>query len=292
MDGAGGFDAVVRRLFPGATLNGTQSLAGGVSAQVHRLDLTLEGGSKSAVVLRIHGDAPLALSADREFTLLRAVHDAGMPVPRPIDVDADGDVLGRPCLLMPFAEGTTELDDPDRCIDALAGALASIHAVPVRTLPPLPKRRDPLPDMIGFLPEGDEWRQLRAWLEQHEYTSFEGSATLLHGDFWPGNVLWRDGRIAAILDWEDAAIGDPMSDVAGACLELRYDHDVAGAARFREAYAAYRPIDPSRFALWQVYVASAAQHFMGRWGLDPDRETRMRRVALESIREAASLLMA
>jgi aminoglycoside phosphotransferase (APT) family kinase protein len=39
---------------------------------------------------------------------------------------------------------------------------------------------------------------------------------LLHGDFWPGNALWRDGALVAILDWEDAAIGDPLADVANA----------------------------------------------------------------------------
>ena len=25
---------------------------------------------------------------------------------------------------------------------------------------------------------------------------------LLHGDFWPGNILWRDGRLVAVIDWE------------------------------------------------------------------------------------------
>lgn len=292
MDAGPDFELVVRHFFPGATLHGAQPLTGGVSAQVHRLDLSLGGGSKSTVVLRVHGDDPHALSADREFALLRAAYDAGVPVPRPFGVDADGQLLDRPCVLMPFVEGTTDFVEASRCIDAMAEALASIHALPPRSLPALPERRDPLPETIGFLPDGEEWHALRGWLQRQTNTAFEGTATLLHGDFWPGNVLWRDGRIAAILDWEDAAIGDPMSDVAGACLELRYDHGVGGAARFLEAYQAHMPVDPNRLALWQIYVASAAQRFMGRWGLDPDREAHMRRVALQSIREAGSLLLA
>ena len=43
---------------------------------------------------------------------------------------------------------------------------------------------------------------------------------LLHGDYWPGNVLWEDGRLAAIIDWEDASVGDPLVDVSNARLEI------------------------------------------------------------------------
>ncbi len=39
---------------------------------------------------------------------------------------------------------------------------------------------------------------------------------LLHGDLWPGNVLWQDGRLVAVVDWEDGAVGAPLIDVASA----------------------------------------------------------------------------
>jgi aminoglycoside phosphotransferase (APT) family kinase protein len=35
---------------------------------------------------------------------------------------------------------------------------------------------------------------------------------LLHGDPNPGNYLFRESEVAAVLDWELAAIGDPRSD--------------------------------------------------------------------------------
>ena len=35
----------------------------------------------------------------------------------------------------------------------------------------------------------------------------------LHMDYWPGNVLWLDGRVSAVLDWDAAAYGDPALDV-------------------------------------------------------------------------------
>jgi aminoglycoside phosphotransferase (APT) family kinase protein len=36
--------------------------------------------------------------------------------------------------------------------------------------------------------------------------------SLLHGDYWPDNTLWRDGRLVCVIDWEDAALGDPLAD--------------------------------------------------------------------------------
>ena len=37
---------------------------------------------------------------------------------------------------------------------------------------------------------------------------------LVHLDYWHGNVLWRHGRISAVLDWDFAGYGDPGIDVA------------------------------------------------------------------------------
>ena len=195
---------------------------------------------------------------------------------------------------MAFAEGTSTISPAHEgvCIDAMARTLAKIHAFPTAGLPRLPVRRDPLPEVLAFLPEEPAWDALRAHLRARTNTAFSGSPTLLHGDFWPENVLWHDGAVAAVLDWEDAAIGDPLSDVACTRVELRYRFGTAGMQRFTRAYAAQHRVDVERLALWQVYVAAAAQRFMGGWGLAPAREAHMRTEALASIREAAAFLMA
>ena len=46
------------------------------------------------------------------------------------------------------------------------------------------------------------------------------ASALLHGDYWPGNVLWNGRRLVGVVDWEEACIGDPIADVAIARLDM------------------------------------------------------------------------
>jgi aminoglycoside phosphotransferase (APT) family kinase protein len=42
----------------------------------------------------------------------------------------------------------------------------------------------------------------------------EVKPVLVHMDYWQGNVLWHEGRISAVVDWDFGAYGDPAIDVA------------------------------------------------------------------------------
>ena len=55
---------------------------------------------------------------------------------------------------------------------------------------------------------------LTAWLAEHRPES--GPATIVHGDYRLGNVMFAPGnpaRLNSIFDWELATIGDPLADV-------------------------------------------------------------------------------
>jgi len=287
------YASIVTRLYPGAKLKAMDRLTGGVSADVHRLDLSLPDGGNISLVLRAHGASHSGHSAELEHQLLQALHRSGVPVPEPLLVDVSGSLLAVPFLVMAFVEGTSVVPSgkESQNIDLMADALANIHSMPATSLPTLPLRNDPLPDVLEYLPEGPAWQDLRAHLATQVDTAYRYSPKLLHGDFWPENLLWHNGAIAAILDWEDAALGDPLSDVACARVELRYKYGKASMERFTRTYARHHGVDRARLALWQVYVAAAAQKFMGGWGLEPAREAHMRAEALASIREAGALLM-
>jgi len=50
-------------------------------------------------------------------------------------------------------------------------------------------------------------------IDQITDTLQESPATLLHGDYWPGNILIETNSKVTIYDWEDAAIGPAVLDL-------------------------------------------------------------------------------
>lgn len=55
---------------------------------------------------------------------------------------------------------------------------------------------------------------------------------LLHADYFPGNIVLHGDAIAAVIDWERAALGDPMPDIATTRLDLRSAYGADIAERF------------------------------------------------------------
>lgn len=280
-------------------MTGACRLTGGVSADVYRLDYLDASEGPQSVVLRVHGERHGGMAAALEYALLSALFETGLPVAEPLLVDDSRTLLPYPFLVIAFVAGDSIIDAvalPQR-LDALANGLSRVHGTSLTTLPELPARLDPLPEVFEFLPSGAQWQPLETALRavnDRISTAFEGPVKLLHGDYWPENLLWRDDRLVAMLDWEDAAFGDPLSDVAGAGLELRYLFGREAMVAFIAAYERKNPalsIDPARLALWQVYVAGAAQRYMGQWGLPAKKEAHMRQEALATIADAAAVIV-
>ena len=293
-------DATIERIasqhFDDHKVTKVQRLTGGVSADVFRVDLISRAAVEQSIVLRVHGEHHSGHPAQIEFDLLRALQQSGLPVAEPLHLNTRGDLVPYPYLTMRFVAGTSDFphDAPHAYIEAMAAMLLRIHNTPTHGLPALPVRHEPLPELLDYLPQDlpgeSRWRAARKMLTGLNGGAYEGPDQLLHGDFWPANVLWRGNEVAAILDWEDAAIGDPLSDVAGCGLELRYLLGADGMARFTEAYAAQAPVDLQRLALWRAYVAAAAQHFMSNWRLPAEREAHMRSQAMATLSEAVDAL--
>ncbi|OWJ63971.1 phosphotransferase family protein [Inquilinus limosus] len=281
-------ERVLRRLHPDARLLGARPLAGGVSAQVVALEAALPDGRTETVVLRRHGAADLARDpeiAAHEFRLLQALQAAGVPAPAPLHLDTSGTILPTPWLLQGFIDGDTEdgpadLDDRMRQI---ARALAAIHRVP--PLPFLPRQEAQAAALIArHRPEPDESLaepRLRAALAAHWPPPRRNPPVLLHGDVWPGNLLWRGGRLQAVVDWEDAAAGDPLADLANARLELFLAEGGEAMAALTRSYLALtgidRAVDLGALPLWELWAALRPIAGLPGWGLNPAEERRLRR---------------
>ena len=292
-------DAHLNRLiqvhFPESIVTGIARLTGGVSADVHRIDLDDRGAPRS-VVVREHGERHGGHPASIEFALLQALHEIEVLVPKPLALDISKTISEHDCLVIEHIAGDSNASnvEVDHYLAQAAEALSGIHKRVLQELsglPALPDRLEPLPEVFDYWPEGEEWQPLKRFLHQYDWPLFSGSHSLLHGDFWPENLLWKNGELAAVLDWEDAAIGDPLSDLAASRVEFRYRFGLEGMQVFTSAYSCHRAIDTTRLALWQIYVAAAGQHFMGDWGLPVNRVQHMRRVALSAIKEAGEALM-
>ncbi|NJM05950.1 phosphotransferase [Candidatus Gracilibacteria bacterium] len=95
----------------------------------------------------------------------------------------------------------------------------------------------------------------------------------MHIDYWSGNLLWEQGYITAVVDWEEAAYGDPAIDVAYS----RMDMIVSGlghvAEIFLQNYEAEMGRRVANLGLWEL-AAAARPMFNQPWrfATSPGRE--------------------
>ena len=181
------------------------------------------------------GAAPSETMA-REFRVLTALEGTPVPHPTPLALCEDAEVLGAPFYVMDRIDGFTPRiplpppfdGDATACHDmgiALVDVLGDLACVDWRA-----------GGLEGFgKPEGyverqvDRWfsvldrsrtRELpdvevvAAWLRAHTPTG--GAPGLLHGDYQFANVMFANdlpARVAAVVDWEQSTIGDPLVDL-------------------------------------------------------------------------------
>ncbi|PXA85712.1 phosphotransferase family protein [Nostoc sp. 3335mG] len=206
------------------------------------LILRLACGGENLVVRRPPPDrAGADRTVRREATVLAALAETDVPHPRFRGFCEDADVMGGSFLVtdevqgfnatneMPGAAGTNPQHRREMGF-ALVDALARLSKVPLSTggLATLGK-----PD--GFLErQVERWAaqlagyaetpgwsgdalgpvaEVGAWLQANLPSDYQPG--LMHGDYHIANVLYdpAEPRVAAILDWEMAAIGDPLLDL-------------------------------------------------------------------------------
>ncbi|WP_019586804.1 phosphotransferase family protein [Deinococcus apachensis] len=291
------FQQLVWRLNPHAEVLRSWALAGGVSAQVMALEVRIPGGSVERWVLRQHGEADVRGKpsvADDEFHLLRLLTSAGLPVPRPLYADSSGVLFPAPVLVTGYVEGQTVLTpaNPTDCAVQMADFLLRLHAV--RWVGELPFLR-PLPDLSerpAVLDETLDEGTIRDALEPVWPPTPRNAPTLLHGDFWPGNVLWREGRLAAVIDWEDAALGDPLADLANARLETLFFYGPDAMDELTGRYRAGSGLDFAPLPLWDLRAALRPAGRLAGWGLEAEVEETLRARHGWFVRQALNGLLA
>ena len=273
---------LVRQTFPHGTVRRAWRLTGGVSAEVTAIEVERPDGPPTRLVVRRHGDADRERNphvARDEFNLLRIAQAHGLAVPEPYHLDESRDLFPTPVLVTEFVEGDTELAPSDLAdyVSQAAAQLAKIHGVPdapdLSFLPRLGRGFGERPAQLdASLDEG----RIRDALEAAWPLSGGNEPVLLHGDFWPGNLLWRDGALVAVLDWEDAHVGDPLADLADARLEYLWAFGRDAMREFTDRYRAATTVDFAHLPYWDLCAALRPCSKLSGWGLDAPIERRMR----------------
>jgi aminoglycoside phosphotransferase (APT) family kinase protein len=219
-----------------------RQFAGGYSNPTYLLRTSAPDGVDREYVLRKKPAGRLLASAhqvDREYRILKALEDSGLPVPRTVLFMDDGNpVLQQAFYLMDCVDGRIFHDaalpgvapaDRAAIFDAMNATLARLHALDHRALG-LQAFERPEPFLARQIErwtrqyraaqtdEIEAMERLIAWLPAH-IPAFQPT-TITHGDFRLGNLIIHPSRpeVAAILDWELWTLGHPLCDLAFNCM--------------------------------------------------------------------------
>jgi aminoglycoside phosphotransferase (APT) family kinase protein len=174
---------------------------------------------------------PSAHAVDREYRLLSALHPLGFPVPQPLALCDDREIIGAIFYVMEMARGRPYPDgalpdfDPStrrHIYEQLVDTLADLHIIDPETA-----------ELSDFGKPGNYFeRQVMRWTRQYrdsqtdylpemerlisflpETLPQQARTSIVHGDYRIDNALFDgDGTLTAVLDWELATLGDPVAD--------------------------------------------------------------------------------
>lgn len=225
---------------PGEELNaGALSAYLGVSVEVEQfpgghsnLTYLLRAPDREWVLRRgpLGPVAPKAHDMAREYRFLAALHPHFPEAPRVDLLCEDPAVIGATFFLMERRRGWVLREHvpvelalgPREISELFIDCLARLHSIPLA-----PTGLDKLGRPDGFLARQvagwtERWRraatddvprmeEVIGWLERRLPQS--GPPAVVHNDFKLDNLLLSPAGVAAVLDWEMAAIGDPLADL-------------------------------------------------------------------------------
>ncbi len=181
---------------------------------------------------------PSAHAIEREYRILHALQGSGVPVPRAYALCEDESVIGVAFYVMDFVQGRIfrdatlpEVPRPGRAayFRAANEVLAQLHSVDWRALglqdfgrhegyySRLIRRWTQQYEAASPAPV-EAMAQLARWLPQHIPAGADGAdlTCITHGDYRIENLMFHPTRpeVVAVLDWELATLGHPLSDLS------------------------------------------------------------------------------
>ena len=262
----------------GGRLAQVNRVPGGARKEAWLVDVERPDGSVNELFLRYDRTDPQQ-AADpwtlhREASVYLALQDTDVLVPRVLGVHPVHQAMLSERLI--GGSWFSQITDAE---EALATArhfmeqLAALHRLDPSTLdlPEFPTAST-IPDAVAH--ELDEWDRIigqrggepepvlefaLGWLRRN-VPDHEGPVVLVQGDTGPGNFMYADGRVIAVVDWELAHLGDPMDDIAWLSLRATQEPFPGFPARLREyEELSGHEIDIDRVRYYQVMAETKLQ---------------------------------
>lgn len=257
----------MRRFFqkhlPGWTLIDARVLHGGISAEMVLCELQTAGGAVEKLILRQPNQNLMAhqpQSARDEFMLLQHLEPLQIGSPVPVALDESTASFPSPVLLIKYIEGEMDfsLRNASNIAYQMGKRLALIHQVNpeeagLSFLPTAPL--DLEMSFGGWPPKSNQLPvepELRRKLKSSWPFRHPNPDVLVHGDYWPGNILWQRNQLAGVVDWEDAMLGEPLIDLSICRLDLMCLFSREAMRIFTDAYLAHRTIDTTDLPGWDL----------------------------------------
>ncbi|MBA4181802.1 MAG: hypothetical protein C0506_14525 [Anaerolinea sp.] len=211
--------------FQDARVRGIAAADGGASNITCRVEVS--GGALPAVALRVQRERGIFEPYDviREGEVIRRLAGSSIPVPRVLGSEPARDALGAPFIVMEWVEAPHMGMARDASFAAFTTAVATIHGSDWRMLGldflgvPSAARDAALREVEAVAARmpafGCDNEPLlgEALATLQKAAPGDGELSFCQGDINVFNYLFRGGEVVAVVDWEQARIGDLRSDV-------------------------------------------------------------------------------
>ena len=260
------FEQLAQKIVPHSKLRRIWSLSGGLSMEMVAFELEDAAGQQRTLIKRSYGKGQLTAvpsPIECEFRLLHITQSLGFATPAPFYLDLSGEIFPEPYLVIEFIRGQMLFApaDLDHHLYQLASHLAQIHGTDYTNydLSFLPRRVNGCAEMERKRPKQPTTSlneaHIRKTLATLQPWPQHNLSTLLHGDYWPGNSLWRDDKLIAVIDWEDAEWGDPLCDLAKSRSEIAWIFGIEAMNSFTRFYQSLMSLDETHLPYWDLCAA-------------------------------------
>lgn len=231
-------------------IEGFAVIAGGYSQETYRFDChVVRGGERRTHPMILRKDPPPAaniLASDRQVEhdlLCRVAEHTNIPVSESYFVEMNPITFGQPAMIIERVRGSGEpsalfnsgpnADQVESVATHLCELMAELHLTNRSLLNP----NGALDDPRGIGLDVSTWVSYMEGMLQYYVDNYPNLAfdpvpvyydsflwmrrnkprplplVLAHGDFNPSNFLYENGKVTALIDWENAHVGDPREDL-------------------------------------------------------------------------------